>query len=157
MTSTLQVGGPDWIERHLKAYLATDGAEGHLLDFRPGGGREQTPTLILKTIGRRTGQPHLTPLIYGRHGREIVVIGSKGGAPEHPAWYLNLTARPDVAFQVVDKKYHGGWRVAQGAERTEVWNEMVELYPPYRDYQVRAGDREIPVVLLDPRETVDVL
>ena len=85
MTSTLQVGGPDWIERHLKAYLATDGAEGHLLDFRPGGGREQTPTLILKTVGRRSGQPHMTPLIYGRHGHEIVVIASKGGAPEHPA------------------------------------------------------------------------
>ena len=76
MTSTLKVGGPDWIERHLKAYLATDGAEGHLLDFSPGGGRQETPTLILKTIGRRSGQPHLSPLIYGRHGHEIVVIAS---------------------------------------------------------------------------------
>ena len=157
MTSTLQVGDPDWIERHLQAYLATNGAEGHLLDFSRVGGPQQTPTLILKTIGRRSGQPHLTPLIYGRHGREIVVIGSKGGAPEHPAWYLNLTAAPEVAFQVVDKKYRGGWRVAEGAERTAVWNTMVELYPPYRDYQVRAAGREIPVVLLDPREETDAL
>lgn len=156
MTSSLQVGGPDWIGRHLKAYLDTDGAEGHLLDFRPGGGRLETPTLILKTIGRRSGEAHLTPLIYGRHGGEIVIIGSKGGAPKHPAWYLNLTARPDVAFQVADKKYHGGWRVAEGAERARVWDAMVELYPPYRDYQARA-DREIPVILLDPREEAAAL
>src|SRR3954464_3771155 len=120
MTSTLQVGGPGWIERHLQAYLATDGAEAHRLASSPGGGRAQTPTLILKTIGRRSGQPHLTPLIYGRHGEEVVVIGSKGGAPEHPAWYLNLTARPEVAFQVADKKYRGRWRVAEGAERAQV-------------------------------------
>ena len=156
MTSSVQVGGPSWIERHLKNYLATDGADGHLLDFRPGGGRAETPTLILKTIGRRTGEPHLTPLIYGRHGREIVVIGSKGGAPTHPAWYLNLTSRPEVAFQIADKKYRGGWRVAEAAERTQVWSEMVELYPPYQDYQARAG-REIPVVLLDPHEEVEAL
>ena len=157
MTSTLQVGGPGWIDRHLQAYLATDGAEGHMLDFSPGGGRTETPTLILKTIGRRTGNPHLTPLIYGRHGREIVVIGSKGGAPEHPAWFLNLKAAPEVAFQVADKKYRGPWRVPEGAERAEVWNHMVELYPPYSDYQARAAGREIPVVLLDPREETDAL
>jgi len=154
--SSVQVGGPDWVERHLKAYQATDGADGHRLDFTPGGGLPDTPTLILKTIGRRTGQAHLSPLIYGRHGGEIVIIGSKGGAPTHPAWYLNLTAAPEVAFQVVDKKYRGGWRVATGAERTQVWDEMVELFPPYRDYQARAG-REIPVVLLDPREEVAAL
>jgi len=156
MALSVQVGGRDWIERHLRAYLESDGAEGHLLDFSPGGGRPGTPTLILKTIGRRSGEPRLTPLIYGRHGGEIVVIGSKGGAPTHPAWYLNLIARPEVAFQVADRKHRGGWRVAEGAERTQVWDEMVELYPPYRDYQARAG-REIPVVLLDPRETLDTL
>jgi deazaflavin-dependent oxidoreductase (nitroreductase family) len=154
--ASVQVGEPNWIERHLQSYLQTDGADGHFLDFSPGGGRKETPTLILKTVGRRTGEPHLTPLIYGRHGREIVVIGSKGGAPTHPAWYLNLTARPEVEFQVADQKYRGGWRVAEGAERDEVWDEMVELYPPYRDYQERAG-RVIPVILLDPRERVDAL
>lgn len=156
MTSTVQVGGSDWIERHLKTYLETDGADGHLLDFTRGGGRPETPTLILKTIGRRTGEPHLTPLIYGRHGREIVVIGSKGGAPAHPAWYLNLTSRPEVSFQVADKKYRGSWREAEGAERTQVWNEMVELYPPYQAYQA-GTDRQIPVILLDPREEVAAL
>jgi deazaflavin-dependent oxidoreductase (nitroreductase family) len=156
MTSTVQVGAPGWIEQHLQGYLQTDGADGHLLDFTRAGGGAETPTLILKTIGRRTGEPHLTPLIYGRHGREIVVIGSKGGAPTHPAWYLNLTARPDVEFQVADRKYRGGWRVAEGAERAAVWDEMIALYPPYEDYQARAG-REIPVVLLDPREEVAAL
>ncbi|HET6971401.1 MAG TPA: nitroreductase/quinone reductase family protein, partial [Phenylobacterium sp.] len=92
MTTSIQVGGSDWIQRHLQAYLQSDGAEGHLLDFTPGGGRPETPTLILKTVGRRSGEPRLTPLIYGRHGREIVIIASKGGAPADPAWYLNLTA-----------------------------------------------------------------
>lgn len=156
MTTSIQVGGSDWIERHLKAYLQSDGAEGHLLDFTPGGGLPETPTLILKTIGRRSGEPRLTPLIYGRHGREIVVIGSKGGAPDDPAWYLNLKARPEVTFQVVDKKYRGGWRLAEGAERAKVWDEMVKVFPPYRKYQA-GTEREIPVILLDPRETVEAL
>lgn len=156
MTSSVQVGGPDWIQRHLEAYQRTEGADGHLLDFSPAGGRRDTPTLILRTVGRKTGQPHLTPLIYGRHGGEYVIIASKGGAPEHPDWYLNLKENPEVAFQVADRKYRGHWREAHGEEKKRVWEEMVELYPPYRDYQA-GTDREIPVVLLDPREAVEAL
>lgn len=154
MQSSVQVGEPNWIERHCETYLRTGGEDGHFLDFSAAGGRRDTPTLILKTVGRRTGEPHLAPLIYGRHGREFVVVGSKGGAPEHPDWFLNLQEHPEVAFQVGDKKHRGRARVLEGPERGRIWDEMVELYPPYRDYQAHT-DRKIPVILLDPREEVD--
>src|SRR3954453_14444322 len=78
---------------HVKRYVETDGEVGH--DWRDGA-----PTLILTTTGRRSGEPRPTPLIYGRHGDDYLVVASKGGAPEPPAWYLNLTDDPKVHVQV---------------------------------------------------------
>ena len=81
-----------------------------------------------------------------------MVIGSKGGAPEHPAWYLNLIARPEVEFQIATQAFRGVWREAEGAERGGVWTYMADLYPPYADYQAGTGGREIPVVMLTAEE-----
>ena len=64
------------------------------------GGPEFTATLLLKTIGRKTGQPSIVPLLYGMWRDELVIAASNGGADEHPAWYLNLRERPDVGLQI---------------------------------------------------------
>lgn len=141
----------DWLQKHMQSYLRTDGAEGHFLDMSGVGGLPQTPTLLLRTKGRRSGNPRVTPLIYGRHGEDYVIIASNGGAPNHPAWFLNLSADPEVRFQVGSDKFRGRARVADASERQALWAEMAKIYPPYDEYQQKAG-REIPVVLLHPEE-----
>jgi deazaflavin-dependent oxidoreductase (nitroreductase family) len=77
------------------------------------------------------------------------VIASQGGAPAHPAWYLNLAAAPNVHLQVATDKFSAVARVAEGEEREKLWQIMVDYYPPYTDYQA-ATERQIPVVVLDP-------
>ncbi|WP_309297760.1 nitroreductase family deazaflavin-dependent oxidoreductase [Dietzia sp. NCCP-2495] len=113
------------------------------------GGREDTPTLLLTTRGRRTGRILTMPLIYGEADGAYVVIASKGGAPTHPGWFHNLTAEPEVRIQVGAEKMTAVARVADGEERERLWSQMAELYPPYLKYQTRT-DRLIPVVVLDP-------
>jgi len=143
---------PDWQAEHLRRYLATDGADGYYVDFRRVGGPELTPTLILTTRGRRSGQPQSLPLIFGEYGKDYVIIASKGGAPAHPAWYLNLVAHPEVGLQIREKRLRARARVAEGEERARLWKSMNAIYPPYDRYQQRTA-REIPVVVLEPLPT----
>ena len=140
---------PDWTADHMRRYLATNGEDGFYVDFRRVGGPELTPTLILTTTGRRSGKPQTLPLIFGQSGKNYVIIASKGGAPEHPAWYLNLLANPEVGLQIKGDRLRARARVAVGEERSRLWNSMAEIYPPYDRYQKRTV-REIPVVVLEP-------
>jgi deazaflavin-dependent oxidoreductase (nitroreductase family) len=156
MTDKVEIGAVGWQDTHRDLYLKTNGAEGHLVDFTRAGGSRETPCLILKTVGRRSGEPKLVPLIYGRDGERFVVVASKGGAPKHPAWFLNLVATPDVGFQVIDKKYRGVARVTKGAERERLFAMMAGVYPPYTAYQART-EREIPVVALEARGETEQL
>jgi deazaflavin-dependent oxidoreductase (nitroreductase family) len=117
-------------------------------DATLGGGTGMCPTLLLTTAGRKTGEPLTLPLIYGRAAEAYVVIASKGGAPAHPAWYLNLEAQPVVDVQVKAERFRARARTATGAERAELWQMMVGVYHPYEKYQA-ATAREIPVVVLD--------
>jgi deazaflavin-dependent oxidoreductase (nitroreductase family) len=114
------------------------------------------PCLILETTGRKSGMPQLLPLIYGKDGENFVIVASKGGAPKHPAWFLNLEAGPDIKFQVADKKYRGKAVVASSADRQRLFDMMAKIYPPYIAYQEKT-DREIPVVLLQPEAEIDGL
>lgn len=139
---------PDWIKDHLTRYLASNGADGHLWDATLGGGTGLCPTLLLTTVGRKSGEALTLPLIYGRAGNAYVVIASKGGAPAHPAWYLNLAANPEVGVQVMAERFTARARSASGAERSALWQMMVGVYHPYEKYQA-ATAREIPVVVLD--------
>ena len=79
-----------------------------------------------------------------------MVIASKGGMPNHPIWFLNLEANPECDLMVGSKAVRARARVAEGEERERLWKEMDEIYPPYTEYQERAGDRVIPVIVLDP-------
>ena len=160
--SLMQEGDPElvasrmgWINDHLQTYLA-DGTKAHFVDIRDMGGYEFTQTLLLKTIGRKSGRPLIVPLLYGLYGDEVIIAGSKGGHPQHPAWFLNLQEQKEITFQIVEDRFIGPWRLAEGAERAKLWEYLVSLYPPYADYQM-ITEREIPVVALTRRAKIDAL
>jgi deazaflavin-dependent oxidoreductase (nitroreductase family) len=138
---------PDWMKDHISRYIATDGADGYLWDASIGGGKGMVPTLLLTTVGRKSGTALTLPLIFGRSGPNYVVVASKGGAPAHPAWYLNLQAKPEVQVQVKAEKFTALAHTADAEERAALWPKMVEIYGPYADYQTKT-DRQIPVVVL---------
>jgi len=138
---------PSWIQDHMARYIATDGADGYLWDASLGGGKGMIATLLLTTIGRKSGKALTLPLIFGHSGAEYVVVASKGGAPAHPAWYLNLQVNPEVKVQIKGDKFTAHARTANPQERMTLWPKMVEIYGPYADYQTKT-DREIPIVIL---------
>jgi len=140
---------PDWIKNHIERYLATDGADGYLWDASIGGGKGMVPTLLLTTVGRKSGRVLTLPLIFGRSGANYLVVSSKGGAPAHPAWYLNLQANPEVHVQVKAERFKARASTADPEERPMLWAKMVEIYGPYANYQTKT-DRQIPVVILKP-------
>lgn len=146
----------EFVTRHRDSYFASKGLEGHVLDYRHLGGHRFTTCLLLETIGRKSGERRVTPLIYGDTGGEVVVIASKGGADVHPAWYLNLKAMDAVTIQIAGQAFRCAWREPEGEERAAIWNFMADLYPPYRDYQA-ATPREIPIVCFAPGQEVDIL
>jgi deazaflavin-dependent oxidoreductase (nitroreductase family) len=140
---------PDWIRDHIRRYLESDGADGHMWDSTVAGGSGPIATLLLTTTGRRSGKALTLPLIYGETENGYAIVASKGGAPSHPAWYLNLAAHPEVEVQVEAKRFRAKARTAAGAERSALWDQMVGIYAPYTAYQERT-EREIPVVVLEP-------
>jgi F420H(2)-dependent quinone reductase len=138
-----------WIAKHRKLYQK-DGEAGHLWDSSSAGGPGPLPTLLLTTTGRKSGKESIMPLLYGRVDGRYAVIASKGGAPKHPGWYHNLKAQGEVTVQIANDVFRANVRTAEGDERASIWKQMADMYPPFADYQVKAGDREIPVVILEP-------
>ena len=155
MAMKVDAGTPGWQQRHIELYRKTDGAEGHLVDFGQPG-MSEVPTLLLETIGRKSHTAQTTPLIYGKEGNGFVIVASKGGAPQHPAWFLNLRDHHEVRFQVGNKKYRGRARIATGGEHHKLYAMMTGIFAPYRDYQAKTA-REIPVVVLEPQEEIERL
>jgi deazaflavin-dependent oxidoreductase (nitroreductase family) len=128
-------------KEHVERYRETDGAEGH--DWQGG-----TSVLILETKGRKSGEPRPTPLIYGRNGDDYLIVASKGGADEPPAWYLNLEENPEADVQVKAEHFKATARTATDEEKPRLWEIMAGEWPAYNDYQDKT-DREIPVVILE--------
>src|SRR4051794_5979322 len=128
-------------QAHIEAYLETDGERGH--DWRRGA-----PTLILTTVGRKSGEERLSPLIYGMAGDNPMIGASKGGAPQHPAWDLNLRDNPTIRVHIRGNKFSARAREATPEERPELWRKMAQIWPDYDNYQ-RKTDREIPIVILE--------
>ena len=124
--------------------------------YRISGGRiggrfiGGAPILLLTTIGRKSGQPRVAPLIYLHDGENVVLVASKGGMSRHPVWYLNLEANPDVDVEIGSDRQKMVSRRASDSEKAALWPRLLEIYSDYADYQART-ERDIPVVILSPR------
>ena len=127
---------------HTALYRATGGLVGRRL--------VNNDMCLLTSTGRRTGRPHTVPLLYLTDGDDVVVIASYGGRDHHPEWYLNLAADPEAILQVLAERRPVVARTADAAERARWWRKAVATYTDYASYQART-DREIPIVMLSPR------
>jgi deazaflavin-dependent oxidoreductase (nitroreductase family) len=130
-------------DEHIRRYRETGGEVGYLWNG--------APTLLLTVTGRKTGEPRTRALIFARDGGDYLIVASMGGAPAHPQWYLNLSARPEAEIQVRAERIPVTRRTARSpGERARLWRIAAGVWPNYDAYQSRT-DREIPVVVLTPR------
>ena len=129
-------------DEHVKQYEATGGRTGYTWNG--------TTILILRTIGRTSGQMRKVPLIFARDGNDYVIVASKGGAPEHPGWYRNLLAHPEAEIQVNTNVIPVVASTASPHDKARLWPIMTALWPDYDKYQAGSA-RDIPVVVLTPR------
>ncbi len=143
----LEASTSGWIAQHRELYQR-DPEAAHLFDTTAAGGPGPLPTLLLTTTGRKSGKQSVMPLLYGEVDGGYAIIASKGGDAKHPGWYHNLQAQGSVTVQVVKDSFEANTRVAEGAERKAIWDQMVAMYPPFAEYQKSAGARQIPVVVL---------
>lgn len=129
---------------------------GHTAIYRLTGGRigqhlpGLSPMLLLDHVGARSGTRRTTPLLYVDDPPNVVIVASKGGYPQNPAWYYNLRANPDTEIQIGSERRPVRAREATAPERERLWPMAVKTYGSYRDYQ-RRTDREIPLMILEPR------
>lgn len=130
-----------WVAEHTRRYLASGGTDGHE--------NNGVFTLVLATTGRKSGEPRRTCLIYGRSGTDFVVVASKGGSDQHPAWFENLLAEPSVGVQVGTRRFTARARPATDEEREPLWTLMAGIFPLYEEYAQKAK-RQIPIVVLTP-------
>lgn len=139
--ATAPVDSPSsFVAEHIRRYVETDGEEGHEW--------HGVRTLLLTTLGRKSGQPRRTALIYGRAGDSYLIVASQGGRPTHPAWYLNLLDHAEAQVQVKGEKFTVRAHTATPEEKPALWHTMTEIWPDYDQYQAKT-DRQIPVVVLD--------
>jgi len=132
---------PDWVTEQIETIRRTGTTEGVTVMDRP--------IILVGTLGARSGKPRPVPVMRVEHDGVYTMIASKGGTPEHPAWYFNVVAHPEVTVQ--DGASTGDFvaREIDGDEKQRWWDRAVEAYPPYADYQDKT-DRSIPVFLLEP-------
>jgi deazaflavin-dependent oxidoreductase (nitroreductase family) len=128
-------------DQHIARYRETNGEEGY--DWRNG-----TTILLLTTTGRKSGEERTSALIFRDYGDEYLIVASKGGSDQPPAWFLNLEANPDVTVQVKGDVFPATARVATAEEKPARWTHMSEVWPDYDKYQA-GTDREIPIVILE--------
>jgi deazaflavin-dependent oxidoreductase (nitroreductase family) len=127
---------------HVRRYQETDGKLGY--DWKRG-----SKILLLSTTGRKSGDTRIMPLIFEEDGDRYVIVASKGGMPEHPAWYLNLRDDPNVQVQVRGDIFDAtASTVPEGEERDRLWKKMAAVWPDYDAYQEKT-DRQIPIVVLE--------
>lgn len=133
---------PNWVTDHLKRYIESNGEDGHIWN--------DVPTLLLTTAGRRSGKQRTTPLIYGRDhaSGHYLIVASRGGARNHPSWYLNLVETATVRLQVGAEIFDATARTATQEEKPSLWEQMAKIWPAYNDYQEKT-ERDIPVVILE--------
>jgi deazaflavin-dependent oxidoreductase (nitroreductase family) len=133
--------GPLFYKLHRWMYEASDG--------RIGASSSQGPMLLLSTVGRRTGQPRTTPLLFMRDGENLIVVASNGGRPQPPAWYLNLQAEPKASVRDGRRRLDVVAEELASDERDELWRRLHDFYAGWAHYQTLT-DRELSVIRLRP-------
>jgi deazaflavin-dependent oxidoreductase (nitroreductase family) len=113
-----------------------------------GGGFEGLPMLLLHHTGAKSGKERVNPVMYRPVGDHLAIFGSKGGAPTNPDWYYNLMAHPRTTVEVGTETVPVTARVAEGEERTKIWEQHKKDNPVFADYEARTT-RQIPVVILE--------
>ena len=131
----------DWNSKIIEEFRANQG--------KVGGPFAGAALLLLHTVGARTGQPRVNPVMYQPVGGSYAVFASKGGAPTHPDWYHNLLAHPQVSAEIGAQTVPLVARVAEGAERDSIWDRQKREHPGFADYETKTA-RQIPVIVLDP-------
>ncbi|WP_149814667.1 nitroreductase family deazaflavin-dependent oxidoreductase [Serinicoccus marinus] len=111
---------------------------------------QDRPVVVITMRGARSGMLRRVPLMRVEHEGSYLAVASKGGAPEHPAWYYNVAKNPDVLVQDgASQQALRGARARRGRERDAWWERAVQTFPSYADYQEKT-DRLIPVFVLEP-------
>jgi deazaflavin-dependent oxidoreductase (nitroreductase family) len=118
-------------------------------DGKVGGPFEGAPMVLLHTLGAKSGQERVNPVVYQPDGDRLVIFASKAGAPTNPDWYHNLLAHPRTTVEVDGRTVEVNARVAEGDERERLWNRQKEQMPGFADYEQKTT-RRIPVVVLEP-------
>ncbi|WP_229405794.1 nitroreductase family deazaflavin-dependent oxidoreductase [Micromonospora sp. NBRC 110038] len=131
----------DWNEKVIAEFRANGG--------RVGGQFAGAPLLLLHTVGARSGQARVNPMMYQEVDGGYAVFASKAGAPTNPDWYHNVLAHPRVRAEIGMETVELVARVAAGDERERIWSAQKAAYPGFADYE-RKTDRQIPVVVLEP-------
>jgi deazaflavin-dependent oxidoreductase (nitroreductase family) len=116
-----------------------------------GGMFEHMPLVLLHHTGAKSGTDRINPVAYLKDGDRYVVFASKGGSPTHPGWYHNLMAHPETTIEVGTDKLDVLATEAEGEERERLFNTVAEGSPQFAEYAVKAGERQIPVIVLTPR------
>ena len=143
MTQRAELSPTDWVRGQTEQILESGTTEGVTVLDRP--------VVLVTTTGAKSGTKRYVPVMRVEHDGAYAMIASKGGAPEHPAWYHNVKAHPEVELQ--DGTATGVYvarELPEGRERQAWWDRSVEAYPPYTEYQEKTS-RLIPVLVLEPK------
>lgn len=134
-------GAQDWNNQIIAEFRANGG--------KVGGPFEGGTLLLLHTVGAKSGQPRVNPVMYQDIGDGVAVFATKGGAPTHPDWYFNLLANPRASAEIGTQTLPFVARVAEGAERDRIWEAQKRANPGFAAYET-STTRQIPVVILEP-------
>ena len=134
----------DWNRRVIEEFRANGG--------KVGGDMEGSPIVLVHHVGAKSGPERVTPVVYQQlDGDAIAIFASKAGAPHHPDWFHNLVANPETEIELGSETRPVTARVATGDERTRIWEAQKQAFSNFAEYEQKAGAREIPVVVLEPR------
>ncbi len=122
-------------------------------EFRANGGQvggafADTPLILLHTRGVKSGEPRIHPLAYIADGDRVVVTAPNGGRDQHPAWYYNILADPNVSVEIGSAQFQARAVIAEEPERTRLYTNMIERHPGFAEFE-RSTSRTIPVVILE--------
>lgn len=132
----------DWVRKQVEQYEASGGTEANTV--------MGTPIVVITSRGAKSDKLRKNPVIRVEHNGSYAAVASKGGAPEHPSWYYNFLAEPEVDLQDGPEPHTYIARVVEGEERQQWWDRAAEIFPQYNEYRANT-DREIPVFVLDPQ------